>query len=424
MFGFGWLLLAWALAAVVLFVWLIRRQGWNADTRSYLPIVLLTGAAIALLLPRLEERNDVGLALGLPIRGFGMMLLLAVSSGVALAVRQARRMGLDPDVILSLAFHVFIGGIVGARTFYVVQYWPQFRRETWLETIAAVANMMQGGLVVYGSLIGAGVVAIWFFRKRHLPVLAMADLVAPSLALGLAIGRIGCFLNGCCHGGLCDGGLTFPMESPPYAHQREHGQLHGFSLASIQRFTLPGASGRAAVGEGVVVSHVIAGSAAERGGLQVGDVIRAIDGYRVESPAMAREILKLAGPNLRIETQRGTLLVAMERFPDRSRPVHPTQLYSSLNAALICLLLWSFYPFRRRDGEVFALGLGLKSITRFLLEIIRDDEPGRFGTSLTISQILSLLLLAGAVALWFYIRRQPRGSRLPPPASRGAAAAG
>ena len=95
-------------------------------------------------------------------------------------------------------------------------------------------------------------------------------------------------------------------------------------------------------------------------------------------------------------------------LPARSRPVHPTQVYSAVNAALMSWLLWSFYPYRRRDGEVTALMLTLYPIARYLLEIIRIDESPVFGTGLSISQNISIVIFAGALALWYYLARQPQ----------------
>src|SRR4029079_15885832 len=105
----------------------------------------------------------VGEEQGLPIRGYGVMLLLAVSSAVALLVHRAKRRGYEPELILSLAFWLFLAGIVGARMFYLIEYWqPQFHKETLAETLKAVLNITQGGLVVFGSLIGGAVAALIF----------------------------------------------------------------------------------------------------------------------------------------------------------------------------------------------------------------------------------------------------------------------
>ena len=94
-------------------------------------------------------------------------------------------------------------------------------------------------------------------------------------------------------------------------------------------------------------------------------------------------------------------------IPTRSRPVHPTQVYSAIHAALLAWVLWSFFAFRRRDGEVIALMLTVYPISRFLLEVIRIDESAVFGTGLSISQNISLVLLVGAIGLWIYLYRQP-----------------
>jgi phosphatidylglycerol:prolipoprotein diacylglycerol transferase len=75
--------------------------------------------------------------------------------------------------------------------------------------------------------------------------------------------------------------------------------------------------------------------------------------------------------------------------------------------------LWSFYPFRRRDGEVIALLLTIHPITRFLLEIIRTDEPAIFGTGMSISQNISIVLLAGGAGLWWRLSKRPRGVTWP-----------
>ncbi len=120
---------------------------------------------------------------------------------------------------------------------------------------------------------------------------------------------------------------------------------------------------------------------------------------------------------LALTTDRGKFeLTPIAGTQQRSRPVHPTQIYSAIDAALLCLFLLAYYPFRRRDGEVVALALTIHPMMRFLLEVIRTDEASVFGTGLSISQNVSLLLILFACGLWVYIARQPRGSVLPPAA--------
>ena len=116
-FGVGVLLAIWAIVAAITLVGLIRNNGWNAETLSSLPVLLLLGAAIVFL-PRVFPE-------GLPIRGYGVMLLVGITSGVGMAMYRARQGGLDPEIILSLAIWMVVCGVVGARLFYVIEYWHE-----------------------------------------------------------------------------------------------------------------------------------------------------------------------------------------------------------------------------------------------------------------------------------------------------------
>ncbi len=214
-FGVGLLLGIWAIFCLGLLAWLAWRQGFNADTLSYLPVMLLVAAVIAWLLPALCDQQ------GLPIHGFGIMMLLAVVAAMGLAVWRAKRVGLNSDLIYSIALWVIIPGIIAARAFYVIeywssQYWPVYQDRGGLAFVGAMLNIAQGGLVVYGGLL-AGLLGLLSFARIHkLPLMALADLIAPSMVLGLAFGRIGCLMNGCCFGGECDlpWAITFPAGKP------------------------------------------------------------------------------------------------------------------------------------------------------------------------------------------------------------------
>ena len=108
---------------------------------------------------------------------------------------------------------------------------------------------------------------------------------------------------------------------------------------------------------------------------------------------------------LYVDSERqGLLTVPLSKVSDHSISIHPTQVYSSINAALICLLLWFYWTVRRFDGEVFALMLILYSVGRFMLEIVRHDEAGLFGSSLTISQWVSVGTLVVGFAMMAYVR--------------------
>lgn len=459
-FGYGWAAMLWLIVTLALIAWLVRRQGWTEETFSYFPVLIVLGFAVTFLLPGLEEYRDPIFdngpkeALGLPIRGYGVFLLLAVVAGIGLAVYRARLMGVDPEIILTLAFWMFIFGIAGARAVYVYQYWDtQFYvtdpNAPWYETLKRVVDVSKGGLVVFGSLIGGLGAALVYCYVRKQPFLAIADLIAPSLVLGLAIGRLGCLMNGCCYGGLCDRpwAIEFPAgengaitsnssPTPPYAHQLVMGQLHGFRI------------GEGKGGE-VVVRDVRPGSVADKAGLKVGDVIAIINELKVTGPvrtgdetkisalAAAQEQLKrlyrqlqtyeaakTAGPAITARTPKLVLDLADGRkldltlrdeqgeptLPAWSLPIHPTQIYAAINGALLTLLLLAFYPYRTYDGSVIALLLTLYPITRYFEETIRDDESKSwFLGIMTISQAISVGIFLVATLLWIYIliRRQP-----------------
>src|SRR5262245_15062759 len=107
-FGFGWLLALWAVASAALLGWSWRKSGWSAETKGYLPVIVVSGLVIAFLLPVLIDPA------GLPIRGYGVMLALSVVLAIWLCAWRAQRIGLQPEMILSLATWLCVSGFVGA----------------------------------------------------------------------------------------------------------------------------------------------------------------------------------------------------------------------------------------------------------------------------------------------------------------------
>src|SRR5271157_2889349 len=230
-FGVGLLLGVWAVASVLMLALQYRRGGFGADFLGYAQVLAVLGVAIAFVLPALCDPR------GLPIHGYGMMMLLAVLAGMGLAIYRARRVGVDPEMIFALAFWMILPGILGARAVYVCEYWfrdfwPVYNAHGLWSLIFAILNIAAGGLVVYGSFFG-GMLGLGLFWWRHrVPLLATADLIAPSLLLGLALGRVGCLLNGCCFGGPCDlpWKVTFPWNSPFHQGEAKQGITGVFGL--------------------------------------------------------------------------------------------------------------------------------------------------------------------------------------------------
>ena len=126
---------------------------------------------------------------------FGLMVILGFAAGIMLAGRLARERRLPEDAFLDGATWMLLASIAGARLLFVLLNWSKF--STHLLDIGAV---WQGGMSFNGGIAGGVLAGILYLRSRKLPLLPMADAAAPGLALGYAIGRIGCLLNGCCYG--------------------------------------------------------------------------------------------------------------------------------------------------------------------------------------------------------------------------------
>lgn len=165
----------------------------------------------------------------LEVYSWGFTLSLAVLAGTFLLYRQAPKIGLKQDLVIDMAIWLVVGGVVGARLFYVFVYEPG----TYLKQPYLIFALWQGGLVYYGAIIGGFIAGVWFVRKNRLSFWPLADLVAPPLALGYGIVRIGCFLNGCCYGKPTNSflGVVFPHLDDWARHPTQiYSSLLGFTL--------------------------------------------------------------------------------------------------------------------------------------------------------------------------------------------------
>lgn len=129
---------------------------------------------------------------------------------------------LDPPIAATTrgGLWAFVGGLLGAKIFWIIQY------DSIVNVWRAVI-IWQGGMVFYGGLIGGVLGAIAYLRLYHLPVIRTADIAVPYIALAEGIGRIGCFLNGCCWGAVTTvpWAVYFPKGSNPYRHHIKTGLL-------------------------------------------------------------------------------------------------------------------------------------------------------------------------------------------------------
>ena len=141
---------------------------------------------------------------------YGAALAIAVLLAARLAARRASTIGATPTQIVDLVLWIMLGGIVGARLVYVAQQWPIYAAD-----LFEILRLDHGGLVFYGGLAGGTLTALLVIRRMRLSAWRTLDLLMPAVALGQAIGRIGCFLNGCCYGEptTAPWGVRFPGEA-------------------------------------------------------------------------------------------------------------------------------------------------------------------------------------------------------------------
>ncbi len=180
----------------------------------------------------------------LPVRGYGLMVAIGFLVAIYVAARRAKNRGLPSQAIFDLGLYVLVSALFGARIFHFLQHRSDY------SSFWDVFKIWEGGLAYYGGFILAFAVAILYLRSRKLPIARVADIIAPSLILGLGIGRIGCFLAGCCFGKPTSlpWGITFPERSLAWIEigaQKVHPtQLYSFAglmaifiiLIAVQRY--------------------------------------------------------------------------------------------------------------------------------------------------------------------------------------------
>ena len=126
---------------------------------------------------------------------YGVLIATAFFLGLALAARQARVEGEDPQKIMDLSFYILISAIVGSRLLYIVVEYKEY-----ISNPLRIFKVWEGGLVFYGGFIMAMAVVIIYIRKHEMNLWKVGDILAPSVAIGQGVGRLGCFFAGCCYG--------------------------------------------------------------------------------------------------------------------------------------------------------------------------------------------------------------------------------
>lgn len=345
---------------------------------------------------------------GIPIYGFGVMLFIAFILCSWLAGRRAEREGVKKEHIQDLTIYLFIGGLLGARISYLLM---QENVKDVMDFLYRLPRIWDGGIILYGSLVGGFLAYLLHYflvlRKEGITLGKVADILAPALVLGIALGRIGCFFNGCCYGQVpaVDApvySVSFPLSAP--ATQ----ELIASGAQTAAGFTVtPDPVGSI---DGVRVDFVDPTSSAYTAGLRPGQVIEKVGPHEVHS--LEDLTRALFDPAFWPRDQRTlTLTVRGESAPIVCSPgslgLHPTQLYETISMFLLFLLLMAYSPFRTRDGQIIALMMMCYAVHRSLNELLRNDvRPVGF------EAYGSLFMLVGGALLMGWLLLRPAQYRI------------
>jgi phosphatidylglycerol---prolipoprotein diacylglyceryl transferase len=165
----------------------------------------------------------------LKIHSYGVIILIACFAALAIAVWRARRDQIDPNSVYELAAWLFLGGAIGARGVYVIAH-PES-----IHNMGDIFRSWRGGNNFYGCILGGLTGSILYWLRRPFPFRRMADAAALAVATGIAIGRIGCFLNGCCYGEVSNlpWAIIFPAGSHAWVRQVDAGLIPSTAASSL-----------------------------------------------------------------------------------------------------------------------------------------------------------------------------------------------
>lgn len=267
---------------------------------------------------------------GIPIHTYGVMIGLGFITATTviswLALREwPGKEGVERSVqMYDLAFYCFVGGIIGSRVLFVMVNWKDYAADP------IKIFSLGGGLVFYGGLIGATIGSIIFARQRGIEFFRLADLAIPTVSLGQAFGRLGCFSAGCCWGDVTTHGKApFAVEFPGNQAMNLFGGVGG--TPSLAYSSMVDAANET---RWVVESTGQVSTQAVDGAVRISDWV----------------------------AQHGHTL-----------PIHPTQLYESLGQMVLFAVLMTARRWRRFHGQIFAMWLMCYAVLRSSVELFRGD---------------------------------------------------
>lgn len=267
------------------------------------------------------------------IKSWGLMVVIGFVVAMFLTQRMMKRIGQNPEHIGNAALYSLIAGVVGARVFYVIHHFSQFR-----DNPMRMFAIWEGAGEFLGGVLTALVVLGLYLYFKKLPARTYLDVLAIGLMIGLGFGRIGCFLSGCCFGQCTDvpWAVEFPYNSTVYNNQVRPDPLRDRHEPYID---LPESY--------FAVPPALEGAPKYEFSLKP---------FEELTPQQQQEVTE-------------------GQF--QARPVHPTQLYSSLDAFLVAALLYGFWRWRglHWPGATGSLMLILYGGVRIIEESLRDDNP-------------------------------------------------
>ncbi len=314
----------------------------------------------------------------LTVKTYGLMIVIGFLVVIYIIKRLSRPLNTDPQLVSNGALYALIAGIIGARIFYVIHYFDKFK-----DSLLSIFAVWQGGLEVLGGFILALLAILWYLKRHKLPLRHYLDIIAIAMLVILAFGKIGCFMKGCCFGKPTD--LPWAVQFP-YASDAYYSQVCPDPQRNRPepRLKLPEDFFGYYYNEGKIYN-----------GLKPFDTLT--------------------------DQQKKDVTTG----PFHCLPVHPTQLYSSVDAFLLSLILYGFwrrskkaetakqFPLLTKPGSIFVLMIILYSIERFFMEFLRDDNPFEYAWWMlykggTISQNLAIyMFIFGIIALLVFQKTKP-----------------
>jgi phosphatidylglycerol:prolipoprotein diacylglycerol transferase len=347
------------------------------------------------------------------VPGYGASVVVAFLVGTWWMTHRAAKVKADPDICLSLSLISLVFGWFGGRAFYVIHYWKtQFAQQP-----MQMINLTAGGFEVYGGLIVAAACALIYLWIKGVSLRLYVDIAAPTVLFGMGVGRIGCYLVGCCWGAACPASLpwavTFPAMSAPH---RQQWQDRLVTLPAELIIIEPS-------GIGEPVPHQLLKLTAheyeqiqtkyQKADSLLADAVAGGNHAKIVQATRVKMALEELFDHLhRFDTTPMRLRVLAEQPQFRSLPVHPAQLYSAIGPILLALLTNAYFYRRKRHGMVMVITVLLYGIERFIEETVRLDNPlDTFG--LTVAQGISIGFIVFAAVWYLILQRMPLRSSRP-----------